>query len=415
MSSVKSWREKFCQTSEGVCDFLPNYRFYFKWLTGLFSSCIIIRGRSAGKTLDKEYLKKTLILDGIGCVTDFDKKLYAFFGHLGGSPDEYYVPTDVIVANPVLGSKIVHWRDFKENKKNGVLICNTPIDKYCANTSVCGFYDLIHQTATLLADNLVSISCAQINSRVQNLVLAKSEEQATTAELALKKLYSGKPYTPLQSDVMENIEIAPAFSGSPQHSLTELMELNNYILSDFLKKIGVCANVTMKRERLISDEVTAQNDFVALSLTELIGSWQKGFDEINEMYPELIEEPFSVAVNPAVVRTLLELFKLWTPAEAEPEGVAEDAEGPEDNPEPVEDTAPATPPEEGEENEDAPSEKEQPEEPAAAESVAEEIEEQAEAVRKIAEALTGDSTGGGEDDAPGNDESAGLDESRNSE
>lgn len=404
---VKSWRDRFCSTKEGVCEFLPNYRFYFKWLTGLFASCIIVRGRTKTRTIDKEYMKKTLILEGCACITDFSEKLYACCGSIGGEPDEYYIPTNFIIANPVLGSKVVHWRDFKQKKKNGVLICNTDIDRFCVNTAVCGFYDLIHQTATLLADNLVSISCAQINSRVQNFVLAKSDTQAETGEVALKKLYSGKPFTVLQSDIMENIEIMPAFSGSPSHSLTELVELNNYILSDFLKKIGVCANVTMKRERLITDEVTAQNDFVALSLTELIGSWQRGFDEVNELYPELIEEPFAVSVNPAIVKTLLDLF-----APAEPEGVGTDAEQPEDNPEPASEEPPAETPEEGEDSE-AEAETEADEQPAENEAadIADELEEQAEAVEEISEALIGE---GGEDRAA-DDESEGLAEPRDTE
>ena len=402
--AVKSWRDRFCSTKEGVCDFLPNYRFYFKWLTGLFASCIIVRGKDKAGTINKEYLKKTLILDGCACITDFSEKLYACCGGIGGESDEYYIPTNFIIANPVLGSKIVHWRDFRGKKKNGVLLCNTDIDRFCANTAICGFYDLIHQTATLLADNLVSISCAQINSRVQNFVLAKSDTQAQTGEVALKKLYSGKPFTVLESDVMENIEILPAFSGSLSHSLTELVELNNYILSDFLKKIGVCANVTMKRERLITDEVTAQNDFVALSLTELIGSWQRGFDEVNELYPELIEEPFAVSVNPAIVKTLLDLFR-----PAEPEAAEEtEAEQPEDNPEPAENEAPAEQPEEGESSEA----EAEPSEDETSDIVEGELEEQAEAVEEIAEALTGE---GGKEDADADDESEGVAESRGTE
>ena len=278
---AKSWRDRFACATDGVCEFLPNYRYFFKWLTSLVSSCYIIRGRSVGGTLNKEYLKKTLIVNGFACVTDFERNLYAVDTTLGGTPDEYYIPTCCIVANPVLGSKIVFWRDFMENKKNGVLICNTETDRFVANSETCGLYDLIHQTATMLADNIVSINCAQINSRVQNFVIAESDTQAATGEETLKKLYSGKPFAVLQSDVFEKISITPAFSGSPSQNITELVELHNYIISNFLKTIGVAANVVMKRERLITDEVNAQNDVVALNLTEMLESWQRGLNEVN--------------------------------------------------------------------------------------------------------------------------------------
>lgn len=398
---AQSWRDRFCSTSAGVCDFLPNYRFYFKWLLGLFSSCLIINGKDKAGTINKEYLKKTLILDGCATITDFDNKLYGLGGLLGDAPTEYYIPCGFVVANPVLGSKVVYWRDFRDHKKNGVLICNTNIDRFVANSDICGFYDLIHQTATLLADNIVSISCAQINSRVQNFIIAQSDTQAETAEVALKNLYSGKPFTPLQSDVMEEIEIRPAFSGSPSQSITELVELNNYIISDFLKKIGVAANVVMKRERLVTDEVNAQNDFVGLCMTQMIGSWQRGFDEVNEMYADLLEEPLTVAINPAIVKTLLDLL---APA-PDPEGVSEEDVIPEDNPAAADDAEPEEP-EEGEaadesseESEDADESAEPEAEPETAESVEEALAEQAEIVEEIAEALNGE---GGDLDA--NDE-----------
>lgn len=406
---AQSWRDRFCSTSAGVCDFLPNYRFYFKWLLGLFSSCLIVNGRDKAGTINKEYLKKTLILDGIATITDFDGKLYGLGGLLGDAPTEYYIPCGIVVANPVLGSKVVYWRDFRDHKKNGVLICNTEIDRFVANSDICGFYDLIHQTATLLADNIVSISCAQINSRVQNFIVAQSDTQAETAEVSLKKLYAGKPFTALQSDIMEEIEIRPAFTGSPSQSITELVELNNYIISDFLKKIGVAANVVMKRERLVTDEVNAQNDFVGLCMTQMIGSWQRGFDEVNEMYADLIEEPLTVAVNPAIVKTLLDLL---TPAQPqESEGVTGEEAEPEDNPGASSDPQPAQP-QESEEGEEAANEGSEegedtdegagPEaEPETAEVVEEALAEQAEIVEEVAEALSGEGGAADETDDEG--------------
>lgn len=409
---AKTWRERFCSTNKGVCDFLPNYRFYFKWLLGILSSTIIIRGRTKDQTIDKEYLKKTLILDGIAGVTDFGGKLYGLGGSLGGPPTEYYIPASLIIANPILGSKVMYWRDFKTEKKNGVLICNTPVDRFVANSEICGYYDLIHQTATLLADNIVSISCAQINSRVQNFIKAYSDTQIETAKTALKELYSGRPFTPLQSDIMEDVKIEPAFTGSPSQSITELVELNNYIISDFLKKCGIAANVVMKRERLVTDEVNAQNDFVGLCLTQMLGSWKAGFDDINEFYADYIEEPFEPDINPAIIKTLLDLLLPAQPQE--PEGVAAELSSPEDNPE--ESAAPAQPqePEEGaanessEESQDNDGGEEQEAEPETAESVEETLVEQTEAVQAIAETLTGepveqDPEEGGEENAENED------------
>ena len=404
MAQRLTWREKFCSTSEGVCDFQANYRYYFKWLLGLFSSCIIIRGKTKTGTVDKEFLKKTVILDGAAVLVKFDGKLYGLPGYLGGAPTEYYIPSQYIVANPVLGSKAVNWRDFQNQKKDGVLICATAIDKFVANSDVAGFYDLIHQTATLLADNIVSLSCAQINTRAQNIIKAYSDTQVETAELALKKLYSGKPYTAVESDLMEDIKIEPLNAGHQTQTITKIIEANNYILSDYLKKIGVSANVVMKRERLVSDEVNAQDQFVGLAMTQMLGSMQAGFDDANEFFADDILEPFAVDLNPAIVRTLLDLIAPAQPQE--PAAAPADPEEPADNPgedqsepqaQPQEPAGGEQQNESSEERTDADTAAEQEAEPETAEVVETRLEEQAETVEAIAQALIDED--GGESDA----------------
>jgi len=57
----------------------------------------------------------------------------------------------------------------------------------------------------LLADNIVSINCAQINTRVEAVFTADSEGQAVAGEAVLKKLYSGQPYQVLRSDLVEKM------------------------------------------------------------------------------------------------------------------------------------------------------------------------------------------------------------------
>ena len=65
-----------------------------------------------------------LILDGQICITDFQGKLYACIGDRGGEPNEYYIPTRFIIANPILGSKSV------KIDEDGVVIYNSEIDKF---------------------------------------------------------------------------------------------------------------------------------------------------------------------------------------------------------------------------------------------------------------------------------------------
>ena len=308
---MQRWEER--HQSGGVCDFDLNYRFYFRWLLNKVMQIVTIKGLP--ETVNQEYLKANLILDGDICVTDFDDKLYACIGALGGEPDEYYIPTVYTIANPILGSKMVYRKDWKGKKQNGVVIFNSDVDSigFRCGSYTRGLYDLISQTATLLADNIVSINCAQINSRVQVFFTADGEGQATAGEAVLRKMYAGRPYQILRSDIVDQLTIQPVATASTSTNIMQLVELNNYIIAQFFQNIGVKSNDIRKKERLITAEVEEQNDTVQLTLTEMITSWTKGFNEVNEIYGTKIE----VTLNPILLREIADEFS--TDSETEPE------------------------------------------------------------------------------------------------
>lgn len=296
---MKDWRAKYADGRKGICDFGLNYDFYFKWLTNKVISCIIIR--DAPETFNDAYIKTHLILDGNICITDFNDKLYGVIGGWGGEPDEYYVPTAYTIANPRLGSKMVHIGE------NGVVITNTAVDGLGVGLFSGGLYDLIHQTATLLADNIISINCEQINRRVQTFFTADSEAQAVAGEAVLKKMYAGSPYQILRQDIVKKLGINPSSNGTGSaQSITALVELHNYIISNFFQSIGIKANNVMKKERLITDEIESQDDFVQLSILEILTSWQRGFDKVNELYGTDIK----VELNPVLIREIADEFSV---------------------------------------------------------------------------------------------------------
>ena len=309
----------------GVCDFKGRYEFYFKWLTNKVMSCFVITDlapEERTKTINWEYVKLNLILDGEICITDFNGKLYACIGSRGGEPDEYYIPKRFLIANPILGSKEV------EIDKNGVVIYNTKIDTFLYAGTSCifatGLYDLISQTATLLADNIISINCAQINARISVFFTADSEAQAVAGEATLKKMYAGAPYQVLKSDLLEKLNVNPVNTSATGKNITELVELHNYIIANFFQSIGIKSNNIMKRERLIRDEIESQDDFLQVSILEILSSWQQGLDKVNEMYGT----QFKVELNPVLINELMQQL------EPEPEGEGEPEPDGEGEPEP---------------------------------------------------------------------------------
>lgn len=410
---AKSWRDRYCNENKGICDFSLNYDFFFKWLLNKVMSCIVIDGGDSTK-VNKNYLKMNLLLDGIISITDFDEDLYACTGNLGGEPDEYYVPTSFIIANPILGSKTVYWRDFKNHKKNGVLICNTSIDKFIQGVQDCGLFKLIHQTATLLADNIVSINSCQINTRVVAIVTAESQAQAATAEGTMKEIYAGAPFKVLRSDMVKKITVSPLANASTSSNITELVELHNYIIGNFFQSIGIKANNVRKKERLITDEINSQDPFVALSMTELLESWTRGFDEVNEMYGT----DFSVKLNPVLAPTLIESVLMdVSESDSEPisEGVVDDAIPTQESDESAAESEDQTAESNAESAEDTPEDNPEVEQESLADQVESAVEDASEAVEAIADALTGDSESDAGDEEEGDGDTHDPSEDENAE
>lgn len=309
MDEIKmvGWRERYGQG--GICDFQMNYDFYFKWLLNKVMQIFVVTGLDETK-INGNYLKSQLIMDGNICVTDYEAGpnneagIYCVSGNLGGAPDEYYIPVIYTCSNPILGSKQVYRKDWNGNKKNGVIIFNTDIDNVWGTGWNQGLYDLISQTATLLADNIVSINCQQINSRVQAFFTADGEAQAIAGEAVLKKMYAGSPYQILRSDLVDKLTVNPISGTGVANNITQLVELQNFIVANFFQSIGIKGNNVMKRERLIEAEIDEQNDMVALSLLEMITSWEKGFREVNELYGTDIH----VELNPVLIREIADQF-----------------------------------------------------------------------------------------------------------
>lgn len=309
-----SWHDRYCSDPDGICNFRQNYDFYFKWLLNKVMQIFVIKGLDETK-INENYLKSELILDGNICITDYesgifhDAGLYCVAGNLGGAPDEYYVPVRYVTANPILGSKEVYRKDWGEFKKNGVVIFNTDIDTVWDDGWNQGLYDLISQTATLLADNIVSINCQQINSRVQVFFTVEEgdgEGKAEAGAETLRKMYSGRPYQVLKEDLFGSIKVNPVSSSSVANNITQLVELQNFIVANFFQSIGIKGNNVMKRERLIEAEIDEQNDMVALSLLEMVTSWEKGFREVNDMYGTDIH----VELNPVLIREIADQFEV---------------------------------------------------------------------------------------------------------
>ena len=221
------------------------------------------------KTIPKEQLELLLQRNGYAVITKVNGELYAFYGGLGGEPNEYYLPTIATVANPAL----------KFSK-------SMVIDKECVviknDVMFMGLMPLIESTSYLLAQADISFKYALINGRMKAIVTAPNDEIKASLDEMFKQIEKGSSLkVVVDDDLMNELKVSPY--GSNDNGI-DIIELKQYIIGSFYQKLGIQSNFNMKREALNSAESALNDDILYPLIDEMLEQRQKGVEKINELF-----------------------------------------------------------------------------------------------------------------------------------
>lgn len=259
-----------------------GYSYYVSLLTEKSNGMYIYSGLPDSLPSDQIELK--LILDGYCVVFNHPKfGLVTCGGGLSGI-DKYYLPTNFVYTQPALGS------DNLKIDKNCVIIYNSSIDQYTRN----GLSEIIQRSARLLADIDSSISILTINTRATKLNVAANDSIAKTVNHAMQKIADGEIETINTQSLLDLYKTVDWNSEQKQQEIIELLNAKQQIMASFLSEIGV-KNFTEKKERLITDEVTADDQLLTINVEDMLNYRKNGIDKINQMFNTSI----SVKRNPS--------------------------------------------------------------------------------------------------------------------
>ena len=230
------------------------------------------------KNWDPDYFMYCLFGRGYVCVINTDEfGIIPQWGCLGGY-NVFYRPAYAIITNPLIKRTI-----------------QADIGKECSVIKLMPDYrsimDLVDHYADKLALTSETIDIDLCNAMVSTVFGAESKQEAETLKKMFDKIRSGNPAVVVGKKFFKE-------DGSPNWMPFQANVKNTYIVSDlladfrkikeaFLTDIGTPNANTDKRERLISDEVNANNVETRTKVELWYESIQRGIEQTKDLFGDM--------------------------------------------------------------------------------------------------------------------------------
>lgn len=253
---------------------LQSYiRYYLARLQSMFEY------KGLPDTIPQKWLEHYLLCNGNALIVKVNDELYAAVGGHGGEPDEYYVPTKYVVANPYLIDKTFTIGD------DSVLVYN--------DTYAQGVLPLLQKYCGQLVENDISMNIADILARASINISAKDDKTKASAEVYLKRLRAGELGVMSEQAFIDGLNIREFKDVAS--SLIPLIEYHQYVKASLFNELGLNSNYNMKRESINSNESQLNDDMLHPLIDNMLKERREGVERINKMFGTNIEVNFAGA------------------------------------------------------------------------------------------------------------------------
>lgn len=222
------------------------------------------------------YFTYVLFTRGFIAIVDTDKYgVIPQHCRLGGKLNVMYQPTSVIISNPLL-------RPFEAQ-----------INVDCALVKMqpdyCGAWDIIDYYGDLLALASETASMNLVNSKLSYVFIAENNAQAESFKKLYDEIQAGNPAVFPDKNLFRDEEGSPSWiqfdnNVKANYLVDEIMADMHRIINMFNTDIGIPNANYEKSERLITDEVNANNVDTMSKVMLWKAEIEKGLDKANELY-----------------------------------------------------------------------------------------------------------------------------------
>lgn len=270
-----------CKPDKGML--LSSYIRY--WLARLQS---MFKYENLPDTIPQKWLENILMCNGTATwIMNGDKGLVVTRGAIGGKPDVYYIPTDVIVENPYL-----------EQGVNGTYKRDQDVVLMYNDTYAQGLLPLLKKYSAMMVEADISLNMACVMSRATLALSASDDKTRASAELWLKRVWEGStgvigetPFLVANSDRSLSVnDLSKADT-----TITNLIEYKQYIKASLYNDLGLNANYNMKREAINSNESQLNDDMLHPLIDTMLQCRREGLEKVNAMFGTNIKVDFDSA------------------------------------------------------------------------------------------------------------------------
>ena len=260
-------------------DNVATYQDYLDRMTKICLS--MFEWENLPDSMDARYLERCLFFNGKAALLKDEN--YGFINTMAadnGYINIYGLPTKLncYAASNVFQSYRERYsgliKDVDDVNKYAVLVMN---NWNCVPTSF---------TIQLFAERLTQaqlVCDVNINAQKTPIILLGSEEQKLTLENMYSEYDGSKPIIYGDPDLITN-EAFKALKVDAPFVADKVTEYKKEIWNEFLSFIGVNTIDVEKKERLISGESNANNEFINLNLESYLEPRKKACDEFNKLF-----------------------------------------------------------------------------------------------------------------------------------
>lgn len=269
-----------------TCDILNKPLSIFNYVQYMFDRTNrMFKYTGLPDTIPDYLLEYMLQIFGSVAIAKHNDNLYAFRVHFGGPPDPYYRPTQCVVANPGLNlSQTFRLVNYLPPFDRATWDKMPDAIQFKNDTQLQGLFPMFVRYAAQMAENDVSIRSAQINLRQQTIITADTGPEAESAKAYIDNLEKGKLAAIVKRPFAEGIRISDASGSGNSATVTQLLELQQYLKASWYNEIGLNSNFNMKSQYVSSEELNSTADIMLPLIDNMFECRKTAVEEINKFF-----------------------------------------------------------------------------------------------------------------------------------